>query len=70
MANSTERVGVSHCGEIVARIGWFYREQPTDDVGIDAYIEIYDSQTGTQLQLLAAQIKTGESWFREEKMDA
>ena len=67
MANSTERVGVSHCGEIVARIGWFYREQPTDDVGIDAYIEIYDSQTGTQLQLLAAQIKTGESWFREEK---
>lgn len=65
MANFTERIGVSHCEEIVARSGWFFREQPTNDVGVDAYIELYDSQTGSQLQLLAVQIKTGESWFSE-----
>ncbi len=65
MANFTERIGVSHCEEIVARSGWLFREQPTNDVGIDAYIELYDSQTGSQRQLLAVQIKTGESWFSE-----
>lgn len=28
MANFTERIGVSHCEEIVARSGWLFREQP------------------------------------------
>ena len=70
MANSTGRIGINHCGELVERLGWTFREQTVEDVGIDAYIEQYDSSTGTQLQLLAAQIKTGESYFKEQKNES
>lgn len=39
MANSTERTGVYHCGEIAERNNWTFREQPVSDVGIDAHME-------------------------------
>jgi hypothetical protein len=44
--------------------GWLFREQPTEDYGIDAHVEIveHDDVRG---RLLALQIKSGESWFRE-----
>ena len=66
MANSTERIGINHCGEIAARNNWMFREQSVDDVGIDAHMELTDS-TGKPKQLLALQIKTGQSWFKEQK---
>lgn len=66
MANSTERVGVYHCGEIAARNHWIFREQPIDDIGIDAHMELIDS-SGKPKQFLALQIKSGTSWFEEEK---
>lgn len=66
MANSTERIGVYHCAEIAERNGWMFREQPIDDVGIDAHMESIES-TGKPKQLLALQIKSGASWFKEEK---
>ena len=68
MANSTERVGVHHCGEIAARNNWMFREQPIDDIGIDAHMEFVDS-SGKPKQLLALQIKSGASWFQEKKDD-
>ncbi|MBO8426765.1 MAG: DUF4365 domain-containing protein [Firmicutes bacterium] len=66
MANSIERRGVHHVGEIAERNHWMFREQPTDDVGIDAHMELTDP-TGKQRQLLALQIKSGASWFKEKK---
>lgn len=65
MANHTERIGVYHCAEIVEANGWMFREQPVDDVGIDAHMEYIDN-TGKLKQLLALQIKSGLSWFKEE----
>lgn len=68
MANFTERIGLNHIGEIAERNKWMFREQPIDDVGIDAHIELTEP-TGESKQLLALQIKSGASWFREKKDD-
>lgn len=66
MSNHTERIGIAVCSKISEMNQWMFREQPTNDVGIDAHIEIVES-TGESKQLLALQIKSGESWFSEEK---
>lgn len=66
MASSTERIGIAHCAEIAARNNWMFREQPVDDVGIDAHMEFCEA-TGSPKQLLALQIKSGISWFKEQK---
>ena len=66
MANAIERIGINHVGEIAERNNWMFREQPVNDIGIDAHIEFVDS-SGKPKQLLALQIKTGESWFKERK---
>lgn len=66
MANFTEQIGVNHIGEIATRNKWMFRPQPIDDVGIDAHMEATEP-TGESKQLLALQIKSGTSWFREKK---
>ena len=66
MANSTEQIGVLYCGLIAAKNKWMFRVQPIDDVGIDAHMEFVDS-SGKPQQLLALQIKSGASWFKEKK---
>jgi hypothetical protein len=45
-------------------LGWLFREQSTEDYGIDAHAELVadDDVSG---RLLALQIKSGRSWFRE-----
>lgn len=68
MANKFERIGVNHCGEIAERNNWMFREQPIDDIGIDAHMEFVES-SGKSKQLLALQIKSGSSWFAEKKDD-
>lgn len=68
MANSTERIGVYHCGKIAESNNWMFREQPIDDIGIDAHMEFIES-SGKPKQLLALQIKSGASWFKEKKDD-
>ena len=68
MANSTERMGVYHCGKIAECNNWMFREQPVDDVGIDAHMELMES-SGKARQLLALQIKSGTSWFKEKRAD-
>lgn len=64
MSIYTARIGVSHIGEIAARNNWIFREQPIDDLGIDAHME-YTELSGKLRQLLALQIKSGISWFKE-----
>lgn len=66
MANSIEREGVYHCGKLAARYRWMFREQPIDDVGIDAHME-FTEVNGEVRQLLGVQIKSGQSWFKERK---
>lgn len=66
MANNTERIGVSYCSLIAAKTEWMFREQPIDDIGIDAHMERTDTDGKVQ-QLLALQIKSGESYFKENK---
>lgn len=44
------------------QLGWLFREQATEDYGIDAHIEVVDEQM-VGGRLLALQIKSGESWF-------
>lgn len=45
---------------------WMFREQPVNDIGIDAHIEYIDDSNKPK-QLLALQIKSGPSWFGETK---
>lgn len=66
MASSIERIGVYHCAKIAERNNWMFREQPIDDIGIDAHMESIETN-GRPKQLLALQIKSGESWFTEQK---
>lgn len=66
VANSTERIGIHHCAEIAERNNWLFREQPVNDIGIDAHIELVET-SGKPKQLLAVQIKSGKSWFKEKR---
>jgi len=46
------------------KLGCLFREQPTEDYGIDAQVEIVEGGVVTG-KLVALQIKGGPSWFRE-----
>ena len=60
----TERLGVAETQLAVLRLGWVFREQPVEDTGIDAHVEVVEHSQATG-KLLALQIKGGDSWFRE-----
>jgi Domain of unknown function (DUF4365) len=45
-------------------LDWVFREQPTEDYGIDAHVEVVDGED-LPGRLLALQIKSGKHWFRE-----
>ncbi|RKT86347.1 Protein of unknown function C-terminus [Saccharopolyspora antimicrobica] len=65
MTDSIGRAGVYGVGLIVSNVlQWKFREQHESDCGIDAILEVamHDRPTG---QLLAIQIKSGASYFRE-----
>lgn len=66
MANLIERQGIGHCQKVAAKKEWMFREQPIDDIGIDAHMEIVE-KNGETKQLLALQIKSGKSWFEESR---
>lgn len=63
--STTERIGINALESIVLNdLGWIFREQPIADMGIDAQIERVDDGSPTG-KLIALQIKTGMSQFRE-----
>lgn len=66
MSNATERIGVSYCALTAERNNWMFREQPINDIGIDAHMEFVEDDKPRQL--LALQIKSGSSWFKRKKM--
>lgn len=61
-SHTTERAGVAAVQVIITDLKWLFREQPISDFGIDAEIEIVSSGKATG-RLLAAQIKSGRSYF-------
>jgi len=64
-----DRRGIGIVMEAVHDAGWIFREQSTSDHGIDAHLEsvIDDTVTG---RLIAAQIKTGDSYLKESTDEA
>lgn len=65
----TERIGVSHVDNIfTSHFGWIFRDQPISDMGIDSHVEIVEMGEATG-NLLALQIKTGESFFKKQDGD-
>lgn len=63
------RIGVLGVGQIITEeLGWIFREQPVEDYGIDAHIELCLDGKPTG-QLIAAQIKCGDSWFARQNQE-
>jgi|LGOV01.1.fsa_nt_gb hypothetical protein len=61
-----ERQGVSLVQHRVAQeLQWLFREQTTSDLGVDAHVEVLWSGKSSG-RLLALQIKSGNSYFREQ----
>ncbi len=57
--------GVYSVGRVFQKeLMWIFRDQPKADYGIDALVEICNKGTPTG-QLVAVQIKSGESFFKE-----
>lgn len=61
----TNRLGVNIMEQRVLESGHILREQPISDSGIDLQIEIKDGTNATG-RLIAAQIKSGASYFSKE----
>lgn len=68
MKSMTERLGLSALEYYFSERGWLFREQMTHDYGIDAHVEIFNGNYPTG-KIIAIQIKSGESFFKEEKSD-
>lgn len=68
MVRSTDeisRLGIQAVSLILTRMRWAVREQSTSDFGIDLQAEkLNDDGQGTG-RLIALQVKTGKSWFRQ-----
>ncbi|PEZ01339.1 hypothetical protein CN326_21550 [Bacillus sp. AFS018417] len=64
-----ERKGIRLVDEAInEELCWIFREQPTDDYGIDAHLELVENSTATG-KLIAIQIKSGESFFKKKNKD-
>lgn len=64
----TDRTGISITALDFESIGYIFREQPIVDCGIDAHLEVVESDSATG-KLIALQIKSGDSWFKESNND-
>jgi hypothetical protein len=58
-----ERAGILAVATQLNRLGLIWRETPMADVGIDGQIEFVDDDGHATGRLLAAQVKSGESYF-------
>jgi hypothetical protein len=65
-SSRTGRIGINGTGLIFERLGCIFREQPIEDYGIDAHVEFIENGQATG-KLIALQIKSGDSFFKEKK---
>src|SRR5260370_28915451 len=61
-----ENMGVGAAMVEFSSWGWAFRSQYVKDYGIDAHTEPFDGPHQPSGRLLALQIKSGDSYFREE----
>lgn len=66
--NTIDRIGVSKCQLLFSQNKFIFREQTISDYGIDALIETREKDAPTG-KMIAIQIKSGESYFRETDGD-
>ena len=60
-----DRIGVAKVQDIVcSRLHWIFREQVSDDYGVDAHIEIKENCYACG-KIIGVQIKTGDSYFNK-----
>jgi len=60
-----ERAGVIRVASFFNAMHLVWRETPNADVGIDGQVELVDNSGGTTGATIAAQIKSGASYFRD-----
>ena len=65
----TERIGVSATQFFFEKFGFIFSEQPIEDYGIDAHIEVIENDKATG-KLIALQIKSGKRFFEEKINDS
>lgn len=65
-----ERAGILAVATALHTLGFIWRETPNSDVGIDGQIELVDDSGQATGQIVAAQVKSGESYFRREGVEA
>jgi hypothetical protein len=65
MSDRVNRRGVNLVESQALDLEWIFREQVISDQGIDAHVEKAPAENGTG-RLLAIQIKSGSSYFREQ----
>lgn len=67
----TAEKGITIVKQIVENeLNWIFRQTPLEhDFGIDGYIDILNSDNGVTGKYIGIQIKTGESYFKNEKAD-
>ena len=63
--DTLSRLGVNACEKEFLKIGFAFREQPISDYGIDAIVELKEEDYYSG-KLIAIQIKSGTSFFREK----
>lgn len=69
MYSNIEQTGIHKIASIVVKeFNWIFREQPIDDFGIDAQIEIVENNYPTG-KLIALQIKSGKSYLKQSNND-
>lgn len=66
--SQTDRLGISICSTLFTQYGFVFREQPIVDLGVDAHLELVKEGRGTG-KLVGLQIKSGPSYFKEDKED-
>ncbi|MEG4288269.1 DUF4365 domain-containing protein [Microcoleus sp. C2C3] len=65
LSSRTGRIGIAGTQLIFEDLGCIFREQPIEDYGIDAHVEFIEKEQATG-KLIALQIKSGDSWFKEK----
>src|SRR5260370_36710345 len=63
---NAERMGVAAANLEFSSWGWAFRSQEVEDYGIDAHVEPFDGPDRPIGRMLALQIKSGDSYFRED----
>ncbi|OPC02375.1 hypothetical protein BAS09_11740 [Elizabethkingia ursingii] len=61
-----ERKAIYDTAKFFNECGWFFREQPICDIGVDAIVETPIDENG-KINIFALQIKGGESNFQKKK---